>query len=98
MNHQEKIIFSPGGQKQCTWSPQIWYKKSNLSFFIPNVLSKDVSKQTKGTKKILLHGQTRIAIHSTSFTASTASTISKKYIRHGLKETNLYKSDHPQCI
>ena len=27
-------------------------KKSNLSFFIPNVLSKDVSKQTKDTKKI----------------------------------------------
>ena len=50
MHHWEKIIFSPGGQKQCTSSPQIWCKKSNLSFFIPNVLSKDVSKQTKGTK------------------------------------------------
>ena len=46
----KKIIFSPGGQKQCTSGPQIWCKKSNLSFFIPNVFSKDVSEQTKGNK------------------------------------------------
>ena len=39
-----------------------------------------------------------MAIHSTLYTGSSASTISKKYIRHRLKETNLYKSDHPQCI
>ena len=81
-------------------SPKILCKKSNLSFFIPNVLSMDIFKQTKGTKneRDLLHGQTRIAIHSTLFTASSAGTISKKCIRHGSKETNLYKSDHPQCI
>ena len=53
MHHQEKImnivIFSLGGQKQCTSSPQIWYKKSNLSFFFLNGSSKDVSKRFKGT-------------------------------------------------
>ena len=96
MHHWEKIIFSPGGQKQCTSSPHIWCKKSNLCFFIPNVLSKDVSKQTKGTKnkRDLLHCQTRIAIHSTLFTASSVSTISRKYIRHGLGETipNVFKT------
>ena len=35
----------------------------------------------------MLCGQRRIAIHSTLFTASLVSTISKKYIRHGFGET-----------
>ena len=71
------------------------YDVKNQSIFLyPQCLSKDVSKQTRGTKNLrdLLHGQTRIAIHSTLFI------ISKKYIRHGLGESNLYKTDHPQRI
>ena len=52
MHHHKKIMnivmFSLGGQKQCTSSPQIWYKKSNLSFFFLNGSSKDVSKRFKG--------------------------------------------------
>ena len=37
-------------------------------------------------------------IHSTLLTASSASTIFTNFLRHGLKETNLYKSNHPKCI
>ena len=88
---KKKIISSPGGQKQCASSPQIWCEKIKSIFLYPPCF-------VEGRFQDLLHGQTSIAIHSTLFTASSASTISKKYIRHGLKETNLYKSDHPQCI
>ena len=41
------IVFSPGGQKPMHIKS---IKKSNVSFFFPICLSKDVSKQFKGTK------------------------------------------------
>ena len=49
-------------------------------------------------KALKTNVNTRIAIHSTLVTASSASTIFTNFLRHALKETNLYKSNHSKCI